>query len=66
MWKKVLVVAGESNPGPLALATSALATELQQPSTLDPFKGESFNLVFMKGQNLVGNYGKGVYWTGEN
>ncbi len=31
--KKILVVAGESNPGPLALATSALTTELQQPTT---------------------------------
>ncbi len=30
--KKKLVVAGESNPGPLALATSALATELWQPT----------------------------------
>ncbi len=26
--KKISVVAGKSNPGPLALATSALATEL--------------------------------------
>ncbi len=33
VWKKALVVAGDSNPGPLALATSALTTEVQQPST---------------------------------
>ena len=31
MKKKILVVAGESNSGPLALATSALASELRQP-----------------------------------
>ncbi len=40
VWKKVkekceaiLIVAGESNPGPLALATSALTTEIRQPTT---------------------------------
>ncbi len=83
MWKKILVVAAsgtiqqhkgkmwvarEFNPGHLASATSALTTELRQPSTsktflgfftfylcfsLDPFKWESFNLVFMKGQDLI-------------
>ena len=31
MKKKILVVAGESNSGPLALATSAQASELRQP-----------------------------------
>ncbi len=31
--KKILVVAGESNPGALALATSALTIELRQPTT---------------------------------
>ncbi len=31
--EKILVVAGDSNPGPQALATSALTTELRQPST---------------------------------
>ncbi len=35
--KKILVVAGDSNPGPLALATSALTTELRQPSTSKTF-----------------------------
>ncbi len=29
----MLVVTGDSNPGPLASATSALTTELRQPST---------------------------------
>ncbi len=32
-YEKILVVAEESNPGPLALATSALTTELRQPTT---------------------------------
>ncbi len=41
--KKILVVAGDLNPGPLALATSALITELRQPST---FKTSHFS--FMK------------------
>ncbi len=35
--KKILVVAGDSNPGPLALATSALTTELRQPLTSKTF-----------------------------
>ncbi len=46
VWKKseekceqILVVAGESTqePGPLALATSALTTELRQPTTSKTF-----------------------------
>ncbi len=39
------------NPGPLVLATSALTTELRQPSTSKTL--ESFNLVCMKDQNLI-------------
>ncbi len=35
--KKILVVTGESNPGTLALATSALTTELRQPTTSKTF-----------------------------
>ncbi len=31
--KKILVVAKESNPGTLVLATSTLTTELRQPTT---------------------------------
>ncbi len=40
VWKKVkekceaiLIVAGELNPGSLALATSGLTTEIRQPTT---------------------------------
>ncbi len=35
--KKILVVAGELNPGPMALATSALTTELRQPMACKTF-----------------------------
>ncbi len=31
--EKIVVVSGDSNPGPMTLATSALTTELRQPST---------------------------------
>ncbi len=36
VWK-ISVVTGELNPGPLALANCALATELQQPTTSKTF-----------------------------
>ncbi len=36
-WKKNSVVTGETNPGTLAFATSALATELRQPTTSKTF-----------------------------
>ncbi len=41
----------ELNPGPLASATSALTTELRQPSTSKTVT--FFYLVCMKGQNLI-------------
>ncbi len=47
--KKILVVTGELNPGPLALATTALTTELRQPSTSKSF---TFYFFFYEGLEL--------------
>ncbi len=48
MWKN-LSCRRESNPGPLALATSALTTELRQPSTSKTFTFYVFCYLYMVG-----------------
>ncbi len=49
--KKILVVAGELNPGPMALATSALTTELRQPMACKTF---TFYLYTVEQYRLLG------------